>query len=85
MVVFATGRESVRLRGELLVLRWTRLLERCGLEVARRDRLRVVPADLQCPNAHYRRFLQQASGAEVEKMVVGREAQEPVAAALFRV
>ena len=75
MVVFAASRKPVRLRGELLVLRWTRLLERNRLEVTRRDGLRVVPADLQCPDAHYGCIMQLVGRAEVEEMVVGREAQ----------
>ena len=52
VVVLAAGREAVGLGGELLVLRWARLLERGGLEVAGGDRLRVVPADFERADAH---------------------------------
>ena len=52
MVVLAASREAVCLRGELLVLCGARLLERDRLEVAGRDRLRVVPADFERADAH---------------------------------
>lgn len=52
MVVLPTGCESVTLCYEVLVVHWTRLLERHWLEVACRNGLAVVPADLNCPYTH---------------------------------
>lgn len=54
MVVLATGRKPVRVRGVVLVLLgwWARLFERSGLEIAGRDGFAVVPANLEGAEAH---------------------------------
>lgn len=52
MVILASCREPVRLRGKVLVLRRARLLERDRLEVACGYGLAVVPADLECSYTH---------------------------------
>lgn len=55
LVILAARREPVRLRGEVFVLGRARALEGNVLEVARRYRLAVVPADLERSDAHCRR------------------------------
>lgn len=72
VIVLAPCREPVRLRSEELVLRRAGLLEWCGLEVAGRYGLAVVPADLKSANAHVGRLqgVHAASSREESSVVV---------------
>lgn len=62
MVVFAPGRELVRLAHEVLVLGGSRFLEQHRLEVTSRYRLTVVPANFECFYTHCHRCLSLQRG-----------------------
>ena len=52
VVILARRRESIRLRGEVLLVRGASFLGRNRLKVARIDRLAIMPADFERSYAH---------------------------------